>query len=404
MGDDANYNSYANSRHTITVGAIDETGKHAFYSTPGAPVLVSAYSIGDEETTQGISTTDVTGTDGVSAGNYTHQFGGTSAAAPQVSGVLALMLEANPTLSWRDAQHILVETASKNDPSDTGWEQNGVGRWVNYKYGFGAVDAEAAVARAETWKPVSKEVAIEFPEIHMEENSNQGIGILVPDGDPNGIPTTVETTTVEVQDNINLEWVEVSFDANHPDIDNLHIELVHTDPTGRETASVLMEPHQSPNSLLVKDHNFQWDFTTPRHWGETSQGTWKLRVSDRTDTNQGRWNSWKIRFYGTETGEGFTFPIPPDRTYVEDQPLHFFRDAQGKPIQIQGNPEDTVTVSLEIADNPEDPDLRAKSFYLGSPNSQVSFEYNSEQNQWNLNGEIAQVNQLLADLTFQPKK
>ncbi len=61
------------------------------------------------------------------------------------------MLEANPTLITRDVQHILVNTAQKNDPSskdkngNSKWQQNGVGRWVSYEYGFWAIDAAAAV-------------------------------------------------------------------------------------------------------------------------------------------------------------------------------------------------------------------------------------------------------------------
>ena len=46
--------------------------------------------------------------------DYTSRFGGTSAAAPLVSGVIALMLEANPNLSWRDVQEILVRSARQN--------------------------------------------------------------------------------------------------------------------------------------------------------------------------------------------------------------------------------------------------------------------------------------------------
>jgi uncharacterized protein YdiU (UPF0061 family) len=60
-------------------------------------------------------------------GDYTDSFGGTSSAAPLVSGVVALMLEANPDLTWRDVQHVLVNSARRNDPSDADWRQNGSG-------------------------------------------------------------------------------------------------------------------------------------------------------------------------------------------------------------------------------------------------------------------------------------
>ena len=45
--------------------------------------------------------------------NYVSSFNGTSSAAPSVAGVVALMLEANPNLTWRDVKHILATTADK---------------------------------------------------------------------------------------------------------------------------------------------------------------------------------------------------------------------------------------------------------------------------------------------------
>src|SRR5204862_474058 len=124
-------NAYRNTRFGITVGALDPSGAHASYSNTGAPLLVSAYSNG---TSGAITTTDLVGNDGFASGDYTFGFGGTSAAAPMVSGVVALMLSANPALSYRDVQRILATTARKNDPADLGWVQNGAGLWVNYKY------------------------------------------------------------------------------------------------------------------------------------------------------------------------------------------------------------------------------------------------------------------------------
>src|SRR5262249_15138039 len=59
--------------------------------------------------------------------NYTSRFNGTSAAAPLVTGVIALMLEANPNLTYRDVQEILVRssrtTAWYESPSAYGNDQ-----------------------------------------------------------------------------------------------------------------------------------------------------------------------------------------------------------------------------------------------------------------------------------------
>jgi len=146
-----NYNSFASSRNAIAVGAIDKARNHAPYSTTRAAIFISAPSDnGDLDNSQGITTTDITDIWG-SQSPYASDFGGTSVAAPLVSGVIALMLEANPTLITRDVQHILVNTAQKNDPSskdkngNSKWQQNGGRHWVSYEYGFGAIDAAAAV-------------------------------------------------------------------------------------------------------------------------------------------------------------------------------------------------------------------------------------------------------------------
>ena len=63
------------------------------------------------------------------------------------------MLEANPNLTARDVQDILVRTARQNDPFDFDWIENAAGLNINHKYGFGAVDAFGAVVMADDLRP-----------------------------------------------------------------------------------------------------------------------------------------------------------------------------------------------------------------------------------------------------------
>ena len=66
-----------------------------------------------------------------------------------VSGVTALVLAANPNLSWRDVRLILARSARRNDAGDPGWVSSGFGPAFNHKYGFGVANAEAdTIARA----------------------------------------------------------------------------------------------------------------------------------------------------------------------------------------------------------------------------------------------------------------
>lgn len=101
--------------------------------------------------------------------NYTGMFNGTSAAAPSVSGVAALLLEANPKLTWQDVGYILARTARKVDTTvasgankvtffpiggsgawniEDPWIVNAAGFNFQNRYGFGLVDADAAVKLA----------------------------------------------------------------------------------------------------------------------------------------------------------------------------------------------------------------------------------------------------------------
>ncbi|MFX5522508.1 hypothetical protein ABTD78_24870, partial [Acinetobacter baumannii] len=67
------------------------------------------------------------------------------------------MLEANPHLGYRDIQKILAYSARQVDSVGSAWTTNGAFNWnggglhVSHDYGFGAVDALAAVRLAETW-------------------------------------------------------------------------------------------------------------------------------------------------------------------------------------------------------------------------------------------------------------
>ncbi|MDB9313625.1 S8 family serine peptidase [Spirulina sp. CS-785/01] len=295
-----NYNSLANARQTIAVGAIDHHGEQTVYSTPGAALLVSAYS--------GDGTTDITTT---SVNNsYVDDFSGTSASAPFVSGVVALMLEANPNLTWRDVQTILIETAQPengnqdnlNDPNDPDWVQNGAGYWVNHKYGFGAVDAQAAVEKATNWTLLNQETKL---------SQRALVAQAIPKYNPNDPLTS--TITLNPQDNLSVEWVEVGFSTQHRYIGDLEITLISPDGT----ESVLSEQHfhHSYNHHNYQEKVYHWTFTSARHWGESASGEWELQVRDKHNGNGSSpffhniWKSWSLNLYGTSPNTPPEFKI-----------------------------------------------------------------------------------------------
>ncbi|RPH43888.1 MAG: hypothetical protein EHM87_12245, partial [Burkholderiales bacterium] len=87
VSDNANFDGFVNRFGTIAVCAVDNTGRKPWYGEPGANLLVCAPSSGD---TKNVVTTTIRGA-------YREDFSGTSASTPQVSGVVALMLSANPS-------------------------------------------------------------------------------------------------------------------------------------------------------------------------------------------------------------------------------------------------------------------------------------------------------------------
>jgi subtilisin family serine protease len=269
-GDNANYDGYANSRFSITIGATDYMGKQSYYSEPCACLLASAPSSGSARS---ITTTDLLGNQGTSSTDCTSTFGGTSAAAPLVAGVVALMLEANPNLGWRDVQQIFVNTSKLTDPSDSNWFVNGGGYHHNHKYGFGIVDAGAAVQQAlrHVNLPEYKNVHSGVVAVNKALNDNQPV-----------------ETGVEINENIVVETVEVYIVAQHQVRGDLTITL--TSPFG--TVSVLQETHNDRNA------NINWKYATVRSWGESSRGKWTVTVEDKRSGNSGSFTSFQLVIYG----------------------------------------------------------------------------------------------------------
>ena len=271
--DNANYDGYANSRFTIAVTAISHLGIQSSYAEPGANILVAAHSNGDGE---GITTTDISGSWGSSSGNITNSFGGTSSATPLASGVIALMLEANANLTWRDVQHILVMTSRVVDVNDDSWEVNGAGHMISHKYGFGAVDAGAAVSLANNWSGVAGETNVSFGPFLPN--------ISIPDGDNNWTEFDIFVET-----DLSLESVELMVDIEHSSRGDLDIVL--ESPSGKE--SWLAENHADSG-----DDYGNWIFSTVHHWDESSRGIWKLKIRDTDISNFGILNELELILHG----------------------------------------------------------------------------------------------------------
>lgn len=317
--DNSNYDGYNASPYTISVGAIGDNDILASYSEPGANLLVTAPSLG---TGQGIVTTDNTGASGYSDGDTTDNFSGTSAAAPMVSGLVALLLEARPDLGWRDVQQILARTAEPVDLRGGTWTQNGAGLWISHEYGFGRIDAGAALRVAEDWPllpAMETRTFRRFP--------NRGI----PD---NGQPVV---ETMEVASDLNVQFARVHLQANHDDWGDLRVELVS--PSG--TRSVLAESHFNRNN---PGQPGEWTYLSTRYLGESSLGEWTLEVSDRRAGTVGTLSEWRLLLMGTlPTGESTLPPVTGELT-VEAVTYPVTIDLTAQVVDPDGNPLELISV------------------------------------------------------------
>jgi subtilisin family serine protease/subtilisin-like proprotein convertase family protein len=271
--EDVNLNGFANSIYTVCVGAIGDDGLPSSYSQPGACVTVCGPSSGGASD---ITTTDRTGNDGynrssatgdLSDRSYSKGFNGTSASTPMVAGCVALMLQANPELGWRDVQEILMRTARKvnvDDQSDPNWVANGCGYTFNRSVGAGLADAGAALEMAQSWPNLgTQRVAVVETNVSLVLSSrDQQRGSF-------DLPVLSES--------IRVEHVRLTVGTT---LEQGDIPILPFFPTVRLTSPAGTESRMLANTAAGLEEDFEWQMTSLRHWGELSTGTWRVTLGN----------------------------------------------------------------------------------------------------------------------------
>ncbi|MBF0360213.1 MAG: S8 family serine peptidase [Oligoflexia bacterium] len=310
--DRSDYDGQANFYGVMAIGATTDNGEKASYSESGSNLWICAPSSGGKNS---LTTTDLINEWGYNTDtnsgsdlddvNYTKTFTGTSGATPIVSGVVALMLKQNSKLTWRDVKLILAQTARKIQSTDTNWVSNGAGYKVNYKFGFGVVDAKAAVAAANTWSNVGTLKT-------YTASSSINLGLQIVDVDKTGTTSsiTVDAGTSQIS---KIEFIEVNVDMAHANWGDLTIELSNS---ASPITSIFSKPHfcnngeDYPLEESCKDSSTigastTFRFGSARHLEESSSGIWTLKIVDSIFREEevnpsGVLNSWSIIFYGRE--------------------------------------------------------------------------------------------------------
>jgi len=270
---------------------VGKDGKHASYSTSGAALFVTAPG-GDLES----YTNNVVALPGGGCHDITS---GTSFATPIVSGVVALILQANEALTWRDVHGIIATTSQKMQPEDPSWTTNSAGIHHSNLYGFGVIDASAAVTAAQMWINYSSEQTITA--------ESGAINLAIKDFPSDPVSSII---SVEATDTFKTESVAVYLSLSHSSRGDLDVIL--TSPSGTES---LLHPGQRPESTQVDEH---WKLMTVRNWNEPANGDWSLHIVDRSagDVDPSLWSiadvlfSWRIMVYGHNSGGGVPISAP----------------------------------------------------------------------------------------------
>ncbi|KAL8610800.1 hypothetical protein ACOMHN_016783 [Nucella lapillus] len=285
MKDNCNCDGYTSSVYTLSVSSASEHGRLPWYGERCSSTFATTYSSGNSGDHQVVSA-DL-------HDSCTTRHTGTSASAPMAAGIFALVLEANPDVTWRDVQH-LVALTSKVGPlvTEDGWYQNAAGFCVNAAFGFGLLDATDLVVQADPsqWVNVPKQSVCEITAdslSNLPQNLTSG----------NVVEVLIETNGCSGQHNeVNfLEHVQFVFTMSYTRRGDITVTAVST--AGTET--VLMTAREWDKS----SSGFQdWPLMSVHTWGEDPTGVWRFRVHDinSSRTNFGQLLDLKLILHGTK--------------------------------------------------------------------------------------------------------
>ncbi|XP_076838263.1 proprotein convertase subtilisin/kexin type 7 isoform X2 [Brachyhypopomus gauderio] len=366
--DNCNYDGYANSIYTVTIGAVDENGRKPFYAEECASMLAVTFSSGARHL-RSIVTSDWSLQQGTGC---TDGHTGTSAAAPLAAGMVALMLQVRPCLTWRDVQHVIAYTATQVRPrplrggvwstrpalsasvvcvwvcgcvcvwvcvcvgvcvcecmcvivcvcvcycvcvcvcvcvqydTEADWETNGAGFHHSHKHGFGLLNAWRLVNAAKVWESVPFLVSYRSPVLKEQQT------ILAY---PNKLVLTWNVTAADLTQSgmQTLEHVSVTVTITHPRRGN--VEIVLLCPSGMTSLIGARRILDIDGGGLT-----DWTFSTVRCWGERAEGQYSLHVTDHRDAalSAGVLKSWTLTLYGS----ALSFQDVKDRQQLVEEAMN----------------------------------------------------------------------------------
>ncbi|KAL5015232.1 hypothetical protein ScPMuIL_009502 [Solemya velum] len=303
--DDCSADGYVSNVHTLSVGSLNDRGEMPYFMEVCSSTMIVVPSGGETYPGEqnGEPKIKVVSTD--LNGKCTLTFEGTSAAAPLAAGCIALVLQANPELTWRDVQHITVEAARIPNVDDESWKINAANYHTSHKYGFGLMDCGYMVELAQKWKNVPDQqiCSTDLQTVNRYISSNQCEIFRI------DMSQCHDKTGEQIDQ---LEHTQINIIMDHTRRGD--VQLILKSPKG--TVSEMLSPRPRDNSK----EGIEFTFTTIHNWGEDPVGTWELQVCDNPGNssrkNRGKLHSWSLKLYGTagnRQSREQTHPYTPDK-------------------------------------------------------------------------------------------
>ncbi|NXE68226.1 FURIN protein, partial [Calcarius ornatus] len=275
--DSCNCDGYTNSIYTLSISSTTQYGNVPWYSEACSSTLATTYSSGNQNEKQ-IVTTDL-------RQKCTELHTGTSASAPLAAGIIALALEANKNLTWRDMQHLVVQTSKPAHLNANDWVTNGVGRKVSHSYGYGLLDAGAMVSLAKNWTTVGPQRKCVIDILAEPRDIGKRLEVR----------RKVDACLGKANYISRLEHAQARLTLSYNRRGDLAIHLVS--PMG--TRSTLLAAR--PRDFSADGFN-DWAFMTTHSWDEDPSGEWVLEIENTSDAkNYGTLTKFTLVLYGTAT-------------------------------------------------------------------------------------------------------
>ena len=257
-----------------TIAYLTAVGSNIWVSAPGSRMITTG---SNTDTKKG----------------YT-EFYATSSAAPVVSGIVALMRQAEPNLTWRDVKLILAESTIKNDDGHKGWKigyakkRNGGNFYFNHRYGFGMVNAKKAIALSKIWT--------NLPSMKTKTFSSANLNLAI-DANVKENKITVQNSGISF-----IESVVVELELEK----KLNVKLTEKFDMKLEHRSIVSHLHMENKGFYAKGYgdkdkylnksSITFKMLTNAHLGGNANGEWKIKIKD-TDLFT-KLKKWKLIIRG----------------------------------------------------------------------------------------------------------